>query len=101
MEIGLIIKAVLALIFVLGLLFVTVWGLKYCELKSGNNRFFNKIRQAKRVEIKESARIDLRNSAVLIRCDNTEHLVLLSPGHNLLLESKKVSNQPQAKDHKK
>lgn len=42
MEITLIIKAFLALVFVLGLLFVTVWGLKYCELKGAKTVFFKK-----------------------------------------------------------
>ncbi|MBQ8436198.1 MAG: hypothetical protein IJX20_00955 [Alphaproteobacteria bacterium] len=91
MEIALIIKAVLTLIFVLGLLFLTVWGLKYCELKSANNRIFNKIRVKRRLEIIENSRIDLRNSLVLIRRDNTEHLLLLSPSGNTLIESRTVA----------
>ena len=90
MEIALIIKAVLALIFVLGLLFLTIWGLKYCEIKSANNRLFNKIRTRRRLEIIENSRIDLRNSLVLIRRDNTEHLLLLSPAGNTLIESRTV-----------
>lgn len=90
MEIALIIKAVLTLVFVLGLLFVTVWGLKYCELKSTNNRIFNKIRNHRRLEVIENSRIDLRNSLVLVRRDNTEHLLLLSPAGNTLIESRTV-----------
>ena len=54
MEITLIIKAFLALVFVLGLLFVTVWGLKYCELKGAKNRFFQKMRSQRRLEIIET-----------------------------------------------
>ncbi len=98
MEITLIIKAFLALVFVLGLLFVTVWGLKYCELKGAKNRFFQKMRSQRRLEIIENNRIDLRNSLVLIRCDNKEHLLLLSPGHNLLLESRSAVPDNQSKD---
>ncbi len=90
MEITLIIKAVLTLVFVLGLLFLTVWALKYCELKSANNRLFNKIRNHRRLEVIESNRIDLRNSLVLVRRDNTEHLLLLSPSGSTLIESRTV-----------
>ena len=91
MEIALIIKAVLTLVFVLGLLFLTVWGLKYCELKSANNRIFNKIRTHRRLDVIENNRIDLRNSLVLVRRDNTEHLLLLSPSGNMLIESRTVA----------
>ena len=91
MEIALIIKAVLTLVFVLGLLFLTVWGLKYCELKSANNRIFNKIRTHRRLGVIENNRIDLRNSLVLVRRDNTEHLLLLSPSGNMLIESRTVA----------
>ncbi len=91
MEIALIIKAILTLIFVLGLLFLTVWGLKYCELKSANNRLFNKIRTKRRLAIIENCRIDLRSSLVLLRRDNTEHLLLLSPSGNTLIESRTVA----------
>ena len=97
MEIALIIKAILTLIFVLGLLFLTVWGLKYCELKSANNRLFNKIRNQKRIEILESSKIDLRNTAVLIRRDNTEHLLILSPSGHTLIESY-TTNKPPPKE---
>ena len=90
MEIALIIKAILTLVFVLGLLFLTVWGLKYCEHKSANNPLFNKIRTQRRLEILENSRIDLRNSLVLVRRDNTEHLLLLSPAGNTLIESRTV-----------
>ena len=98
MEISLIIKAVLALVFVLGLLFITVWGLKYCELKSAKNRFFQNMRKHHRLEIIESRRLDLRNSLFLVRCDNTEHLLLLNPGQNLLLESRPVIFDTLPKD---
>lgn len=97
MEITLIIKAFLALVFVLGLLFVTVWGLKYCELK-GAKTVFSKMRSQRRLEIIENNRIDLRNSLVLVRRDNKEHLLLLSPGHNLLLESRSAVPDNQSKD---
>ena len=73
MEITLIIKAFLALVFVLGLLFVTVWGLKYCELKGAKNRFFQKMRSQRRLEIIENNRIDLRHKNLLYRCDTQEH----------------------------
>ena len=92
MELALIIKAILSLIFVLGLLFITIWGLKYCELKSTKNKLFNKLRNQHRLEILENSRIDLRNNLVLVRRDNVEHLLLLSPSGNQLIESRTVNS---------
>lgn len=87
MEIMLILKAVLSLIFVLGLLFVTIWALKYFEFKTAKNSFIKKLKKNSRIEISEMKRIDIKNSVVLIKRDNVEHLVLLSAGHNLIIES--------------
>lgn len=87
MELGLAIKAILALVFVLGLLFLVIWLLKYCEIKGSKNRFFSRLSTEQRVQIVEIRRIDPRNSVVLLRRDNIEHLILLGNTQNLILET--------------
>ena len=87
MEWIMLLKTVLALAFVLGLLLLTLWVVKYCELKGGKNLFMRKLQENQRLSVVEIRRIDARNSVVLIRRDETEHLLLLGSTQNLLLES--------------
>lgn len=82
-----ILKAVLSLAFVLGLLLVVLWLLKYCELRGAKNRFFKKLQTTQRLSVEEIRRIDARNSLVLVKKDNTEMLLLLGANQNLLLET--------------
>lgn len=84
MDIMLIIKAIVSLVFVLGLLFISLWAIKYIELKSASSRFLKKINAKKRLEIIEIKRIDSRNSLVLIRCDQQEHLLLIGPSSQII-----------------
>lgn len=77
MDFVLLIKAIVSLLFVLGLLFITLWAIKYIELHSASSRFFKKINGKKRLEILEIKRIDARNTLVLIRRDDKEHLLLV------------------------
>lgn len=93
----LIIKAVLSLIFVLGLLMVTLWGIKYLEQRSSNCRFLKATDKKRRLEILETKRLDARNSLYLIRRDNTEHLLLLGTTP-LIIESRILTSNTQAKD---
>ena len=71
MEWIMILKAVLALAFVLGLLLLTLWLFKYCELHGAKNRFFKKLQDTQRLKIEEIRRIDARNSVVLVKKDQT------------------------------
>lgn len=87
MEWIMLLKTVLALAFVLGLLLLMLWAVKYCELKGGKNRFIRRLQENQRLSVVEIRRIDARNSVVLIRRDETEHLLLLGSTQNLLLES--------------
>lgn len=86
MEWGHIFQAVFSLIFVIGLLLLTLWAFKYCELKGLNSRLMKSFKANQRIEIVELRRIDAKNSAVLIRRDNIETLVLLGAAQNLILE---------------
>lgn len=87
MEWIMILKAVLALAFVLGLLLLTLWLFKYCELHGAKTRFFKKLQDTQRLKIEEIRRIDARNSVVLVKKDQTEYLLLLGANQNLLLET--------------
>lgn len=91
MEWMMMVKAVLALAFVLGLLLLVLWLLKYCELHGAKNRFFKKLQTSQRLSIEEVRRIDAKNSLVLVRKDNTEMLLLLGANQNLLLETAKIN----------
>lgn len=86
MEWLLLLKAVLSLVLVLGLLLITLWAIKYLEINSSKCRMFKKLNDNRRLEIIEIRKIDSRNSAVLLRRDNIEHLLILG-NTNLLVES--------------
>lgn len=86
MEWMLLLKAVLSLMLVLGLLLVTLWALKYMQINGSRCRFFKKLDKNRRLEVVEIQRIDAKNSAVLLRRDNVEHLVVLGTS-NLLVEN--------------
>lgn len=91
-----IIQAILSLVFVLGLLFMTIWFFKYCEQKGLRTRFFNQLKSGSRINIVETRRIDARSSLVLVTCDNTQHLILNSNNTSLLIESKPIPKGPSA-----
>lgn len=86
MEWMLLLKAVLSLIIVLGLLLVTLWALKYMQINGSRCRLFKKLDNARRLEIVEIRRIDARNTVVLLRRDNVEHLLVLGSS-NLIVEN--------------
>ena len=75
----LLLKAVLSLIFVLGLLMIMLWSFKYMEQHNFTARIFKKVQKKKRLEIIEIQRLDTRNKLVLLRWDNSEHLLLIGP----------------------
>ena len=83
----LLLKALLSLVFVLGLLLVSVWGIKYCQMKGKNCGWLKTLQVGQRLNIVEIRRIDGRNSLALIKKDEKEMLLLLNPNHNLLLET--------------
>lgn len=80
-------KAVLALAFVLGLLMLTLWLIKYCEIKGTKNRFMQRLSANQRISIIETKRLDAKNTLVLVQRDEVEHLVLLGSSQNMLIES--------------
>lgn len=92
MEWMMLVKAVLSLSFVLGLLFLTLWAIKYLEVNGAKCRFMRKLTEARRIEVIESKRLDAKNTLFLVRRDNVEHLLVLGSS-NLLVESKITAEQ--------
>ncbi len=76
-------KFVLALIFVLGLIAALAWTARRFGL--GGKLVPNAGRR--RLSVSEVMPLDALRKLVLLRRDGTEHLVLLGPGPDLLLES--------------
>lgn len=96
MDFILLIKAIVSLLFVLGLLFITLWAIKYIEIKGASGRFFKQLNNKRRLEIIEIKRIDNRNALVLIRCDNHEHLLLVGTSSQVIeanISDKKAQNK--------
>ena len=88
MEIIAIFKAVLALAFVVGLLLLTLWLMKYCQIKLQKNSIIRNLHKNNRLEIIENKKVDSKNSLLLIRRDNVEHLILLNPVQSTVIETK-------------
>ena len=83
-------QAFLALIFVLGLVLVVFWGMKWCEQKGGKCLFMKKMKVSPRLSIVESKRLDTRNTLVLATCDDKEYLILLGASQNIVLNMKEI-----------
>lgn len=75
-------RFVLALILVLGLILLLAWALRRFGF-GGMTRHGGK----RRLEILESLAIDPRHRLVLVRRDDTEHLLMLGPTNDLVIES--------------
>lgn len=88
-----ILQAVLALIFVLGLLFLTLWFIKYCELKGLKCRLVKNLRNHQRLDVVEVRRIDSKNSLLLLQCDDCEYVVLQGLTSHLVLDKKTIQTE--------
>ncbi len=89
----LLIKAAMALIFVLGLLFLTIGSLKYLEDRGIKGMFNKNAPKRKRLEVLEFKRLDGKNALVLIRRDEAEHLLLI--GSSAQVIEKNISQTKQ------
>ena len=77
-------RFIFALIFVLGLIGGSAWLLKRFMLERGAPR---KSRDNKRLEILETKIVDGRRKLVLLRRDSVEHLLILGPNQETVIES--------------
>ncbi len=76
-----------SLLLVLAMLVGAVWAVRRFDLKLPG-RIGGDSAARRRLHIVERLAIDTRRSVLLIRCDDTEHLLLLGPDHALSLEGR-------------
>ncbi|MDD4557208.1 MAG: hypothetical protein PHE89_07825 [Alphaproteobacteria bacterium] len=93
MEWSLVFKSLFSLMFVLGLMLVCVWAIKYFQANVSKNSFLKKIKPKQRIKVLENKRIDIKNSVVLLEVDEVEYAVLLSPTNALVLNKSSVLNK--------
>ena len=78
-------RAVLSLGFVLGLIGLLAWGVRRFELDK--RLLMPSARKSSRLKVEEMLMLDARHKLLLVRRDDVNHLVLISPSSMLLLES--------------
>ena len=74
----------LALVFVLGLIALATWAARRLGLVA---RAARPRGQARRISIVEVTTLDAKRRLVLVRRDDTEHLLLLGLGNDVVIES--------------
>ena len=89
MEFSTYLRFILVLVFVLGLVFLLAWVLK----RFGYTGVVGKA-QSRRLRIIETALLGPKHRLVLIRRDDVEHLLVLGPNHEAVVE---IGIQPPAK----
>lgn len=84
--------AILGLIFVLGLAFLTITLLKWLQNK-GSNFCLCRHLNNQNIRIIEQRRIDTKNSIVLIEVDDIRYLLLIGGDSPLLLNQKQQKKE--------
>jgi flagellar protein FliO/FliZ len=84
MDFDLIIRFILALLFVLALIGLFAWAARRFGL---TGRMGPAMGKSRRLRIVEVAPLDPKTRLVLLRRDEVEHLVLIGPGGGLVVES--------------
>ena len=92
MEFSQLFQAVLAFVFVLGLMFITLWFIKMCQQKGLSVKLNKYLKKNSRIHIIERHRLDMKNSIVLLKCDNTEYFVILGEKSHTILQQTKVKD---------
>ena len=90
MEFSQLLQTILAFIFVLGLMFITLWLIKLCQQKGALINLGKHLNKKSRINIIERQRLDIKNSIVLLQCDNIEYLTIIGEKSHLLLQQTKV-----------
>jgi len=83
-----------ALLVVLGLLGGVAVILRKGWLPAGLAGFQTLERSARRLSVKESLILDPRRRVVIVKTDDTEHVVLLGPERETVLESRPARSDP-------
>jgi len=97
MDFGQIFQTLLAFIFVLGLMFLTLWLIKFCQQKGLNSKLARCLSCSKRIQISELQRLDPRNSVVILQCDNIEYLLLIGQGSATILNQHPIRSKVASK----
>ncbi|MBK18599.1 MAG: hypothetical protein CMM52_07165 [Rhodospirillaceae bacterium] len=84
MEVTTYFRFLLALIFVLGLIGLLAWAARRYGVLRGTVR---PAPGARRLEVVEIAPIDSKRRLLLLRRDTMEHLILMSPTNELVIET--------------
>ena len=84
-----------ALVFVLALIVLAAWGAR--RLGLGGAMPASRGR-GKRLSVVETLTVDARRRLVLVRRDDVEHLILLGPQSDLLVESNLAAPAPSPTD---
>lgn len=79
-------KAFLSLLFVIGLLFLTLWALKSLQNNDCKHKIFKKLAKPRRINLIEYRRIDAKNSVAIIKVDEVEQTILLGVNQNMVLK---------------
>lgn len=96
MEMDAYLRFILALVFVLALIGGLAWAVRRFNLVRGAVRPMGGPR---RLEIVEIAPLDAKRRLALIRRDDTEHLILLGPASEIVVETGIAGEtRPQAGD---
>ena len=90
MDYTLYLRALLMLALVIGLMLLCFWVLKRLNLFQGSIG----AGRTRRLRVVETLLIDGRHRAVLLRRDDTEHLVLIGPGSTILVETGFTAKEP-------
>lgn len=83
MEMALLIKFMAAFAFVIGLMLLMSWGMKKAGL-SGTSLLPGGAKR--RLRVVEYLPLDHRRKLVLVRCDDKEHLIVLGPTSETVVE---------------
>lgn len=92
MEFSQLLQTILAFIFVLGLMFITLWFIKICQQKGALVKFGKCLNKNSRIKVLERHRLDIKNSTVLLKCDNTEYFILIGEKSHTILQQTKVKD---------
>lgn len=75
-------RTLLVLVFVLGLITGLAWLLR----RFGSGRFAMRPVHKRRLDVVEILALDSRRKLALVRCDGTEHLLLIGGATDLVIE---------------
>ncbi len=91
-------KYLFAFMFVIGLLY----GLSYLARYAGLGAIpMRKIGDKRRLSVLEILPVDAKRKLMIVRCDETEHLVLTGEPNNLIIQSTGAKSETTAKKRKK